>query len=319
MCGASAVLAYGLTVKVTELCLLSSALHKTEPARLAIDLILARRRQGRLETATDLGKGAVRAISVEVWTMVKTELTKEALADECLDLFYRHGPDATCDCWIETAGDYDYDCDDCDDHDDDCDDDDDDDDGWPPNLVPPCAGSFDIKLAVTACDGASYDFYNRAGLEQLVDRTEKLVSQLLAKFGLYLVDSTLLSEDEIPYLDLDAAWPIAVLPPPTSTTSRLTARSSGPCAVVDIYHEVHPPPSLVRLSPAALDLPADARARFARFLSTFPWLETTGGASLGGAPPRSVEGRSVRARKDAERRSRSEPGWMLLNVGWSCG
>jgi len=314
MCQATASLVWGCTVKVADLCLLASALPNIEPALLAIDLILARRRQGRLETAGGSNRVAVSAVPAEVWTMIKTELIKEALADECLELFERHEPRPGCDCSLKTADDHS------------------DDGKHEPLLISRYRGSFDVKLVLTSCDVAISDFDDNGGFEDVVGHSEKvrptfpcpafrslrlsltrrhaqqLVGQLLAKFGLYLVDSTLLSKDETPYHDFDAAWPIAVLPPP----SRLIARPSGRSASVEIDHDLNPSHGLVRLSPVALDLPPDARARFACFLSAFPWLETTGGAS-----PRPVgEERCEASARPGS--SRSEPGWMLLNVGWSC-
>lgn len=92
----------------------------------------------------------MRAVPLELWTIVQTELVKEALADKCLEHWERHGFRG-CECW----DDYEY--------------------GKP---VPPCAGSFDYKRYVESCSQAVEDFVGRGGLDDLIDSSSKVRAPL---------------------------------------------------------------------------------------------------------------------------------------------
>jgi len=74
MCFSNATLFYGLWVTTASLNFAAIAHRATRPTILAIDLIVGRRRRGKLEIEGQDKKTTARDLPEEVWEMVKNQL-----------------------------------------------------------------------------------------------------------------------------------------------------------------------------------------------------------------------------------------------------
>ncbi|ORY54363.1 hypothetical protein BCR35DRAFT_355896 [Leucosporidium creatinivorum] len=82
MCRSSVTLFYGLWVKTWSLVFAARAHEKIQPPLLALDLIIARRRSGKLVVEEQETRTTARDLPEEVWELIKQEIIDEAIHQE---------------------------------------------------------------------------------------------------------------------------------------------------------------------------------------------------------------------------------------------
>ncbi|ORY54373.1 hypothetical protein BCR35DRAFT_335801 [Leucosporidium creatinivorum] len=82
MCRSSVILFYGLWVKTWSLAFAAHAHEKIQPPLLALDLLIARRRSGKLVVEEQDLQTTARDLPEEVWELIKQETIDEAIHQE---------------------------------------------------------------------------------------------------------------------------------------------------------------------------------------------------------------------------------------------
>ncbi|GAA5898706.1 hypothetical protein JCM8208_004737 [Rhodotorula glutinis] len=305
-CNAFATLAFGIVVNVLDLCLAGSASASLRPSLLGINLILARKRKGRLETSVDDGNVDVCALPVEIWDIIKMKLTSRAYADEYRrwELYY-HPDVATDEYWARDK-----------------------------QLERDEEPHTFASIVLPEDSSASHSFIVQGGVLKFVFLHDhgKDVDRLLASFGLCRpLHSVVSGEGWETTCDLDSRWVVAL---PLVADDR----AFYPSVHTDIERDIVAYDSVrfSRISPSTFLLPDDARGRFRRLLASFPALtprpvpmtvstirtpdedvstaaDTGNQPSKGDAGPKTeaCENERRRARERVERQEASEPAWML--------
>lgn len=333
MCRTSAALCFGITVRVTELCLAGNAFAAVNGSLIGLDLILARKNKGTLETSIDDDKVDVRALPTEVWELIKAALLKVSYADEYRrrEVHY-HGksdqasPEAY---WRRDKREYDE----------------------QPLLYHNLMLDFLIFEERFVYNGGISDIISRSSKVSSCivalarcaqwDDGPRCASQnvvaLLKYFGLCRPTQRLISMvTEDTFCDLEAAWIVAIPLVGDDVRSYPHLRPNIPH--VEFASEVY---RVSRISPSAFILPEDAYARFSRLLAAFPAItpmtstSSTIRSPAETIPPRAAgdeasvefeasagseahEKQLLRAKERAERKKASEPAWMLCGGGSSC-
>lgn len=99
MCFASSTLFFGVTVKALDLCIAGLAFDKIKPTLLAVELIMARKGKGRLETSVADGTTDVGALPVELFDQIAEALARKAYVDAHEDLKRRYHEDDDWGAW----------------------------------------------------------------------------------------------------------------------------------------------------------------------------------------------------------------------------
>ncbi|BGP19009.1 hypothetical protein JCM10213_009282 [Rhodosporidiobolus nylandii] len=176
MCRARATLFYGVFVTATDLCAAARAWHRIEPILRVLELIEARKTKGTLKFTTE-GKATFADLPQELVEMVKAQVVKEetlVAEDEMVRMVgWPHSPD-DCDCEYCSAAAY---------------------------------GRLTFAH-FRECDACSDCLCEGDGLAGLYRQLLEPIAALLSSFGLALVQSTAISNEEWPWTDFEALSPL---------------------------------------------------------------------------------------------------------------
>ncbi|GAA5907339.1 hypothetical protein JCM8208_007158 [Rhodotorula glutinis] len=280
---------YGITVNMIDLCFAAQAHAVIAPTLLAVDLIIARRSSGRLQ-AGGAGRNAVCEVPVEVWSVVKEHVAREAVADK-EDELVRSVDDRNCMCdgCIEVAF---------------------------------GKQAFSDKRffleELVMCNERFDRFMAKDGLPGVFELHDQSVKDFLASYALCKPHVDVLNEDDRAHYDLDAACTVGI------PLARRDDDGPSSCIVAVDPYDMAPIHRIHRFSPSAFDLPADAHERFRRLLATFPTIRPVGlaeGTVISAqekARRQGLEPMTGRERDEEEKAAASTPSWLLVSQGLYC-
>ncbi|ORY86022.1 hypothetical protein BCR35DRAFT_351576 [Leucosporidium creatinivorum] len=319
MCWSNATLFYGLWVTTASLNFAATAHKATRPTVLAIDLIISRRRRGKLEIEGQEEKTTARQLPEEVWELVKDELLGVEIRKAELDTL-----DALrCTfCTERDSGVYDCEC---------C-------SLRPAQLVQMEDGHLWSRWGQPRCpDAACIEGVWRSGITWLRNKEQLSdISSLLSHHRLTLASEQMWHED--PKLFDEDFESLSAIAHPLQSTNAPSDTFPTVCAD-DIHNgEVTAKADAVfGLTPEALALPLDADHRFARLVFKYRLLlvdrtksticpidETKDELPLLDQPVTSnpkLSGDDSSAKKDGQAPSlfaEGEPRWMLWSLAESC-